>query len=187
MNRRTFMEAAAAGPAVAVAAAMAPASQAGQPARGVARIDPDELAAAAVRHFLPGKLTCGEALLKAACEALDIRSDLVPDAALGLAGGVGLQGKTCGCVTGPAVVLGLAIGRQERQYKAKKMRTLKAAGAYCKRFEEKFGTVACRKISGLDLTTPEGREKLASHVKADTCSKVVETAARMLAESLATA
>jgi len=184
MNRRTFMEAAAVGPVMAAMATAAPPAEGGQAAP---RIDPDDLAAAAVKHFLPGKLTCGEALLLAGCEALGIRSDLVPDAALGLAGGVGLQGKTCGCVTGPAMVLGLAIARQESEYEPKKKRTFKVAGAFCKRFEEKYGTVLCREISGLDLTTPEGRKALMTHVKAEKCSKVVEAAARMLAESLATA
>ncbi len=119
MNRRRFMQAAAAGPATATAAAATAHTRAGQPTTPAATVDPDELAQAAVRHFLPGKLTCGEALLKAGCEALGVRSDLVPDVALGLAGGVGLQGKTCGCVTGPAMVLGLAVGRQETEYKKK--------------------------------------------------------------------
>jgi len=186
MNRRTFIRAAAAGPAIVACEAAAPAAASGA-AAGVARIDPDTLADAAVKHFLPGKLTCGEALLLAGCDALGIRSDLVPDAALGLAGGVGLQGKTCGCVTGPAMVLGLAIGLKEREYGPKKKRTFMAAGAFCKRFEEAYGTVRCRDISGLDLTKAEDRKALASHVKAEKCSKVVAAAARMLAESLATA
>ena len=102
----------------------------------------------------------------------------------GLAGGIGRQGKTCGCVTSSAMVLSLAVASQERDRKKKAKRTLEAVGRLCGRFEEKYGTTECRKISGLDLTTPEGRHKLETVVKAAKCSKVVAAAARMLAEEI---
>jgi len=148
------------------------------------RVDPQEFAEVAVKHFLPGKKTCGEAVLMAACDSFGVESDLVPNIALGLAGGVGLQGKTCGLVTGAAMVLGLVAGAKESEYKNRFKRVLKAAGGYLKRFEGEFGTIVCRKICGLDLTTPEGMKELKTKVKAGKCGKIVRTAARMLAESL---
>jgi hypothetical protein len=82
------------------------------------------------------------------------------------------------------MVLSLAVASKEQDYAKKKMRTLQAAGALCKRFEAEFGTTECRKLSGLDLTTPEGRKTLKERVKAGKCRKYVEACARMLAESL---
>ena len=151
------------------------------------KVDPDAFAEVAVKHFLPGKKTCGESILMAACDEFGIRSELVPNIALGLAGGVGLRGKTCGLVTGSAMVLGLVAGAKESEYKERFARVQKAVGAYVKRFEREFGSTACRKICGLDLTTPEGMKELKTKVKAEKCGKIVRTAARLLAESLETA
>jgi len=187
MKRRDFLRAGLVGPAAA-AVASGPGSnlQAAEKRAPVGKVDPDKLATEAIKHFLPGKRTCGEAIVMAGCDALGIKSDLVPDIALGLAGGVGLQGKTCGCVTASAMVLGLAVAAGESDYKKKKMRTLRAVGQLYKRFEKRFGTTGCRKISGLDLTTPEGRKRLETVVKEAKCSQVVEAAARMLAEAIQT-
>jgi len=146
--------------------------------------DPDTMAKSAVKHFLPGKLTCGESILLAGLESLDLKSKLAPDIALGLAGGVGLQGKTCGVLTGAAMVLGLAVGRVEKNYKKKKMATFKAVGQFSKTFEKEYGCTVCRKLSGLDLTTVAGRMKLMASVKAERCSKLVAFGARTLAKSL---
>jgi len=146
--------------------------------------DPDTMAKSAVKHFIPGKLTCGESILLAGLESLGVKTRLAPDIALGLAGGVGLQGKTCSVVIGAAMILGLAVGAVEKDYKKKKMATFKAVGQFSKAFEKEYGCTACRKLSGLDLTTVEGRKKLMASVKADRCRKLVAFGARTLAKSL---
>jgi len=146
--------------------------------------DPDHMSKSAVKHFMPGKLTCGEAILLAGLESLGHKTKLAPDIALGLGGGVGLQGKTCGVITSAAMILGLAVGAVEKDYKKKKMATFKAAGKFAKDFEKEFGCTDCRKLCGLDLTTVEGRKKLMASVKAQRCCKLVATGAKMLAKSL---
>jgi len=154
------------------------------PARPCVTCDPDTMAKSAVKHFLPGKLTCGESILLAGLESLGIKTKLAPDIALGLGGGVGLQGKTCSVLIGAAMILGLAVGAVEKDYKKKKMATFKAVGQFSKAFEKEYGCTVCRKLSGLDLTTVEGRKKLMASVKAERCCKLVEFGARTLAMSL---
>jgi C_GCAxxG_C_C family probable redox protein len=151
-------------------------------ARG--KIDADKLAARAHEHFIPGKRTCGESILMAGCEALGIDSNLVPDIALGLAGGVGLQGETCGVITSSAMVLSLAVAAEETEYPKKKMQTLAAVGRLRCAFQKEFGHTDCRSLSGLDLTKPEDRKKLMESVKSQTCAKFVKGGARLLAEEL---
>ena len=146
--------------------------------------DPDTMAKSAVKHFIPGKLTCGEAILLAGLESLGMKTKLAPDIALGLGGGVGLQGKTCSVLTVSAMILGLAVGVVEKDYKKKKMATFKAVGQFSKAFEKEYGCTDCRKLSGLDLTTVEGRKKLMASVKAERCSKLVAFGAKTLAMSL---
>lgn len=150
----------------------------------VGKVCPKQLSAAAFEHFIPGKLTCSESILWAGCDCLGIKSDLVPDIALGLAGGIGLQGKTCGVLTSSAMVLSLAMAAREKDYKKKKMGTLQAVGRMRKAFVEKFKHADCRSLCGLNLTTPEGRKELVEHVKADTCAAFVKAGAELLAQEL---
>ena len=185
MRRREFLQVGVSGAVAASSACVCQcAARGAAPDDPAAKVDPDGLARAAVEHFVPGKKTCGESLFMAGCEALGITSDLVPDVALGLAGGIGLQGKTCGTITGSAMVLSLAVASREPDYRKKKMRVLGAVGALYKRFEDEFETTECRKLCGLDLTTAEGRKALEEGVKEQKCRRFVEVAARMLAESL---
>ena len=156
------------------------------PEGAVVNIDPDKLARAAVHQFLPGKRTCGESVLMAGCQTLGIQGDLIPDIALGLAGGIGLSGKTCGTITASAMVLGLAVAAEENDSQKKFQRTMAAVGGLCEQFEREFKTTECRQLCGLDLTTLEGRKALKEGVKANTCAKYVEACARMLAKSIST-
>ena len=146
--------------------------------------DVDTMAKSAVKHFMTGKLTCGEAILLTGLESLGLKTKLAPDIALGLGGGVGLQGKTCAVLTVSAMILGLAVGVVEKNYKKKKKATFKAVGQFCKAFEKEYGCTDCRKLSGLDLTTEEGRKKLMASVKAERCCKLVAFGAKTLAISL---
>jgi len=148
------------------------------------KIDADRLVETAHKHFIPGKRTCCESILMAGCEALQIESELVPDVALGLAGGIGLQGDTCGVITSSAMVLSLAVAAKENDYPKKKMQTLGAVGRLRCAFEEECGHTDCRSLCGLDLTKPEDRMKLKESVKAQTCAKLVKAGARLLAKEL---
>jgi len=148
------------------------------------KIDADKLAARAHEHFIPGKRTCCESILMAGCEALGIESNLVPDIALGLAGGVGLQGETCGVITSSAMVLSLAVAAKEKEYPKKKMQTLAAVGRLRCAFQKEFGHTDCRSLSGLDLTKPEDRKKLMATVKSQKCANLVKGGARLLATEL---
>lgn len=147
-------------------------------------IDADKLAERAYEHFIPGKRTCCEAILMAGCEALGIDSDLVPDIALGLAGGVGLQGETCGVITSSAMVISLAVAEKEKEYPKKKMQTLQAVGRFRCAFQKECGHTDCRSLSGLDLTKPEDRKKLMESVKSETCADYVKAGAKLLAKEL---
>ena len=120
----------------------------------------------------------------AGCECLSVESDIIPDIALGLVGGIGLQGRTCGAITGAAMVLSLAVAQKESDYKKKKMEVFNAVGRLYKKFDEKFGSTDCRPLCGLDLTTEQGRKTLEEVVKENICAEFVETASRLMAEEL---
>jgi len=147
-------------------------------------IDPDKFSETAYQQFIPGKRTCSESILMAGCEALRLKSEVVPNIALGLAGGVGLQGEICGVLTGCSLVISLAAAQIENDYAKKKMLTLQAVGRVHSAFKKQFGKTDCRSLCGLDLTTPEGRKKLEEGVKEQTCAKYVQVGSALLAKEL---
>lgn len=188
MDRRDFIKASGSGLAL-VAAVLAGGTGALAAEDGVARRrfkspDPESLAKAVYKSFIPGEKTCGEAMLLGCCEELQIESGIIPDIALGMGGGIGMQGEACGIVTGATMVIGMVVGSREEDYKKRKMRVFSACGQFLQRFQKEQRTLSCRAICDLDLTTPEGREKLNSGVKAGKCAPVIQSAARMLAEVL---
>ena len=184
MKRREFLKTCAAGVTVgAVSLPLLQTARAGAEARK-RNIDPDKLSETAYQHFIPGKRTCGESILMAGCEALGVKSNLVPDFALGLAGGIGLQGQTCAVLTGSALVLSLAVGKREKEYAKKKMQTFEVVGRVYNAFKKRFGNTDCRSLCGLDLTKPEGRNKLKESVKEQTCARFVRVGSELLAKEL---
>jgi len=184
MKRRAFLKTCAVGVTVGpTSLAFLPTAQ-DQTEKGEGNIDPGKLSELAYQHFIPNKRTCCEAILMAGCEALGIQSDLVPDIGLGLAGGIGLQGKTCGVLSGCAMVISLAIAQKEKEYSKKKMPTFQAAGRIVSAFEEQAGNTECRALCGLDLTTAEGRKKLEGGVKEQTCAKLVKLGSELLVKEL---
>ncbi|OHB67982.1 MAG: hypothetical protein A2V70_09855 [Planctomycetes bacterium RBG_13_63_9] len=184
MKRREFLGGCALGLTLATGSSVASRTAQGAEDQAEPTIDAERLSETAYRHFIPGKRTCCEAILMAGCEVLGIRSNLVPDIALGLAGGVGLQGDTCGVLTSSALVLSLAVAAKETEYSKKKMRTVEAVGRVCRAFRKQFGHTDCRSLCGIDLTTTEGRKKLTEGVKARTCAQCVQAGAKLLATEL---
>jgi C_GCAxxG_C_C family probable redox protein len=147
-------------------------------------IDADRMVAAADKYFMADDRSCSEAILRTGCEALGIQSDLIPDIALGLGGGIGLQGHVCGAISGAALVISLAMAKKVPDYSARKMATYEAVGRVCKTLEKQLGSVQCRQLCGLDLTQLEGLQKLMGGVKADKCAGFVKETASVLAEEL---
>ena len=147
-------------------------------------IDGEKMAAAADKYFMVDERCCGESVLKAGCDAMGIKCDLVPDIALGFGGGVGLQGHVCGAVSGAVLAVSVAMLKKTPDYGARKMATFEAAGRVCEELEKRWGSVECSQLCKLDLTKPEGLQKLLSSVKAEKCADFVKDAARALAKEL---
>ena len=178
MNRRDFCRGCLGG----LAATFGAGRIAGSEVMGMSsRVDAQDMACKAVEQFTVGGRGCAEAVLQAGCEGLGIDSYLIPDIAMGLVGGVGMPGRTCGAVTGAALVLSLAAAARQNDYKKKAAATARATDALCRQFENAFQSTDCRELLGLDLRTPQGRAGLTSKVRNEKCAMFVDTAARMLA------
>jgi C_GCAxxG_C_C family probable redox protein len=117
------------------------------------------------------------------CQDFGIESEVIPRIASGFAGGIGNTGSVCGAVIGAVMAIGLT------QKKAESMEgmlaNLEVAQEFRRRYEAEMGTVSCRELTGLDLTTQEGLERLMSSEEAQaTCFSSVGVAYRVVSDLL---
>lgn len=121
----------------------------------------------AVEQFDLG-YNCAEAMLLALAPAM--ANPQRAGAAFG--GGIARRGLTCGCLTGFAAAVGLRLGRTSPDDNDGKELVYRVVGNVLRRFEEEFGTLDCRKLTGLDFTQENPKEEL-DRVHAEVCTKLV--------------
>ncbi|MCR4402418.1 MAG: C-GCAxxG-C-C family protein [Firmicutes bacterium] len=147
----------------------------------MARADVD-VGRLAVSYF-DGGFNCAEATLKAVCDALGLEHDRVPAAATAFGGGLARRGYTCGAVSGAALAVGLAMGRMSTA--EARDPSYSTMGRFVDEFVEKFGTVMCKDISGVDFRTEEGQRRYKEYAHTERCCPAVRFAAEKICELLA--
>jgi C_GCAxxG_C_C family probable redox protein len=114
---------------------------------------------------------------------METGNDVIPQIASGFAGGIGNTGSVCGAVVGAVMAIGLKQGRATTMEKA--LGNLAVARAFRRRFEAELGTINCRELTGVDLSTPEGIEQLiGSDIPQRACFPAVGAAYRLVVELL---
>ncbi len=108
----------------------------------------------------------------AVCQQLGIENDLIPRIATPFAGGMARTGEVCGAVVGALMCIGVKHGRDEVGQPEDKAREL--SGEFLRAFREEMGSLHCRELTGIDLSTPEGLQAfLGSDVPVRVCLRAV--------------
>jgi C_GCAxxG_C_C family probable redox protein len=95
--------------------------------------------------------------------------------------GMGM-GRECGAVTGALMVLGLKV-QEASSEKETRYRVYDLVKEFVRFFEEKRGTIICKDLLGVDLGTPEGRDKaIKDNLFRTLCPGFVRDAAQILAD-----
>lgn len=117
------------------------------------------------------------------CQELGIHSSLVPRIATPFGGGLGRTGAVCGAVVGATMAIGLVYGRKAPVQSRDEAYSL--AEEVRSRFEKEMGTISCRELTGVDLTTAEGLERYRnSDVPERVCRRARAVAYRITLELL---
>lgn len=99
--------------------------------------------------------------------------------------GMARTGETCGAVTGSLMVIGLNHAKTRKDDDDSRERAYALAQEFMDTFRERNGSLLCRDILGVDVSTPEG---IADVRKRDlfrtTCPKFVRNAGEILEEIL---
>ncbi len=115
-------------------------------------------------------------MLLAVCQSQGIESDQVPRIATAFGGGMGGSGGTCGALTGALMAVSLKLGRNNSD--EDRRRAYGAAQRMYASFTEAMGAADCAELTGLDLRTHEGSEKLReSGLREKVCLPAVSMAA----------
>ena len=125
-------------------------------------------------------LNCAQAVLLSHAEELKLDRITALRIALGFGGGM-CMGETCGAVTGAYMVLGLKAKFEEKTIAEIKADTKLAVRRFNELFIAKHGSVQCKKLLGVDISTPEGSAEANEKGLFDTtCVALVVSATEIL-------
>jgi C_GCAxxG_C_C family probable redox protein len=138
----------------------------------------------AVQCFESG-FSCSQAVFAAFSEAFGLDREKALQIAQPFGGGIARTGSTCGAVTGALLVIGLKHGRKRLEEDEAKEKTYALVHEFIRRFRAAQGSIICRELIGLDLSTPEGHSEAQRRgVFSELCSKYVAQAVTLLEEIL---
>ncbi|HHX59960.1 MAG TPA: C_GCAxxG_C_C family protein [Epulopiscium sp.] len=112
----------------------------------------------ALKVFESG-FNCSQAVLSVFCEELNCDRDLALKISTGFGGGIRI-GEVCGAVSGAVMALGLKYGHTIEGDTETKSKAYSLTKEFINRFEEKNGTIVCKKLLGYDLSNQEEYEYL---------------------------
>ena len=95
--------------------------------------------------------------------------------------GMGM-GRECGAVTGAMMILGFKIQEASTE-KETRFKVYDLNRELVRLFEKKHGTIICKDLLGVDLGTPEGRDKaIRENLFRTLCPGFVRDAAQILSD-----
>ena len=95
--------------------------------------------------------------------------------------GMGM-GRECGAVTGAMMILGFKIQEASTE-KETRFKVYDLNRELVRLFEKKHGTIICKDLLGVDLGTPEGRDKaIRENLFRTLCPDFVRDAAQILSD-----
>lgn len=128
---------------------------------------------------------CSQAIFVSHCTQFGLPADVAAKLALGFGGGVGRQGKICGCASGAILLLGLKYGQGSTSDVQKRNHCYDVVKAFCQRFAEVNGALDCKDIIRYNLNNIEERKKAQeANVFKNRCAHVVASTEQLLKEFL---
>jgi C_GCAxxG_C_C family probable redox protein len=130
--------------------------------------------------------SCAQSVFSALAQQWCVELEVSLRVAAGFGGGIARSARTCGCVTGAIMALGLAqegIGPEVNR--AEKEKTHAVCQKFMQRFERRHGSTLCAKLLGFDISTPEGLAKARQLGLFEArCAVFVRDAVRMAQDAL---
>lgn len=123
---------------------------------------------------------CAESVLVAIAQWRGVESELIPGIATGFCSGMARTCDTCGVVTAGIMALGLCCEQREPGESPDALYAL--VQDFKKQFLEKHGSINCRELTGLDLSTDAGKAAYKEQDCYGKCRTYVADACMIVAE-----
>ena len=125
-------------------------------------------------------LNCAQSVLLSFANELNLDEMTAQKISLGFGGGM-VMAETCGAVTGAYMVLGLKAQTGTKTMQEMKVETKAAVRKFNELFVAKHGSLKCKKLLGVDISTPEGSAEANEKGLFDSvCVDLVASAAKIL-------
>ncbi len=126
---------------------------------------------------------CAQSVFVAFAPRLGLNESQALKLASPFGGGIARRGQTCGAALGGLMALGLALGADTP---AGKEAAYRLGQEFLQRFESRHGSLLCRDLLGVDISTPEGHQSAREQgVFKSICPRFVQAAAEIVEEMLA--
>ena len=139
----------------------------------------------AVDFFLEG-YNCAQAVAMAFSDLTGIDEKLSARLASSFGGGIGRMREVCGALSGMYMVLGVLYGYDAAEEKEGKKQLYADVQALAQAFKDKNGSIICREILKNPPSNPTPAERTEEYYASRPCVIMVETAAGLLDEFIAT-
>ncbi len=127
-------------------------------------------------------LNCAQSVLLSFANELNLDEMTALKISAGFGGGMAMA-ETCGAVTGAYMVLGMKAQFGEKSIQEIKTETKVAVKKFNELFIARHGSLRCKKLLGVDISTAEGSAEANDKKLFDSiCSGLVASAAEILEE-----
>jgi C_GCAxxG_C_C family probable redox protein len=125
---------------------------------------------------------CCQSVFCAFCKDLDVDFDTALKLTSSFGGGMGRLREVCGAVSGMFMVAGLKYGYKDPKDQRAKIKHYKLIQELAKQFEEKYGSIVCRQLLGLEQKKDNHipSERTESYYKKRPCSEFVAFSAELV-------
>ncbi len=133
---------------------------------------------------------CAQAVLTAFAEDFGMDEVTALKISTGFGSGMGRMCEVCGALTGGFMALGLKYGKVNTdgsKYGPATELTYELTAKLAEMFKEKYGTIYCGKLLGLDLSLKENRDiAVARNYFSERCGSYIQSSIEMVEEILIT-
>jgi C_GCAxxG_C_C family probable redox protein len=112
----------------------------------------------AVELWNHGGLSCSQAMLTAFGGRFGLGPEPAKLLGRGVSGGLSHLGLTCGAVVAAMMILGMATGGHDKEYK-NRTECFDRVGELVRRFTSRHGSISCLDLLGVHLGTEEGMRR----------------------------
>lgn len=133
----------------------------------------------AMNYFENG-CNCSQAVVMPYAIELNVEEEVIQKMAVAFGGGMSKAGKTCGCLSGALMVIGLKYGEDSAKIIENRIKSYNEGQKFIKNFDETFGATDCYKLIRLDLNKKEDMEQAQAKVFGSRCRNMVGKTVELL-------